>query len=136
MSPLVEESKVTLDQMISKGHKIILENLYMPESYTARHVLICVSGFLSETGEMESSWRYLMDECRERSVPLYTVRWESKDTSQLQNIAVTEAKKNLGSVLSNTKKFSDLFSKQNLTSVGKFIGSTVSNGADTFKEAR
>ena len=32
MAQLVEQSSVTFDQMISKRHKIILENLYMPES--------------------------------------------------------------------------------------------------------
>lgn len=59
----------------------MLENLYMPDGArpTSRHVLICVSGFLSEVGDMETSWRYLVDECRAKGVPLYTVRWESKD---------------------------------------------------------
>ena len=32
MPQLVEQSSVTFDEMISKRHKIILENLYMPES--------------------------------------------------------------------------------------------------------
>lgn len=134
---LAEQSSVTLDQMINKRYKIVLENLYVPDmSSTSRHVFICVSGFLSETGEMETSWRYLIDECRQRGLPLYTVRWEAKDSSQLENIALSAAVENLAPVVKNTSSLSDLFSAQNLTSIGKFIGNSISDGKDTFKAAR
>ena len=54
----------------------------------------------------------------------------------MENIAISAAKKNLAPVISNTSKFSDLFSAKNLSNIGKFIGSSVSDGADTFKAAR
>ena len=71
--------------MITTGYKLVLENLYMPESGTSRHVMICISGFLSEKCSFETSWRYLVDECRKSGTPLYTVRWEASDTSVLEN---------------------------------------------------
>ena len=127
--------------MISKRHMIQLECLYLPKSgnspsVTSRHVVICVSGFLSETGEMESSWTYLVNECRAKGVPLYAVRWESKDQSQMEGIAIEKASQNLTPMLFNTKKVSDLFSTKNLKSVGKFIGETLNDGTETFKQAR
>ena len=39
-------------------------------------------------------------------------------------------------VLSSVSTFSDLFSASNMASLGKFIGDSVSNGAETFKVAR
>ena len=77
-----------------------------------------------------------MDECRQRGLPLYSVRWESKDTTQLENIVQNSAKKNLAPVLQNTSKLTDLFNTKNLKSIGKFIGSSVSDGTETFKAAR
>ena len=82
---------------------------------------------------MESSWTYLVNECRAKGVPLYAVRWESKDQSQMEGIAIEKASQNLTPMLFNTKKVSDLFSTKNLKSVGKFIGETLNDGTETFK---
>lgn len=106
---------MTLDAIITRRFKIVLENLYMPSGVdgsnqvASRHIVICVSGFLSEKGEMNSQWKYLTDECRKKSMPLYTVRWEAKTQKELESIAIEQAKTNLAPVLSNTKKLSDLF---------------------------
>ena len=59
---------------------------------TTRHVMICVSGFLSESGSYAKSWEFLVAECRARNMPLYTVKWEAGDYSQLENIALNQAK--------------------------------------------
>ena len=68
----------TIEELLQKRHKIGLQNLYMPEGdqtglVTSRHVVICVSGFLSEEGNYAQSWENLVIECRARNVPLYTV---------------------------------------------------------------
>jgi len=116
----------------------VLENLSTAASYShaSRHVIICVSGFLSAVGDMDASWRYLVDECRSKEVPLYTVRWEAKDQTIIENMAINQAKSHLAPVLSNTSKFSDLFSSKNLANIGGFIGGFVDNGAKHFREAR
>ena len=78
---LKEESNMTLDQLIVAQPKLILEALYVPDEpdTASRHVMICISGFMSEQGSLKRSWQYLVEECRQRSVPLYSVRWEAKD---------------------------------------------------------
>mmetsp|Transcript_25194 Transcript_25194/g.33743 ORF Transcript_25194/g.33743 Transcript_25194/m.33743 type:complete len:80 (-) Transcript_25194:687-926(-) len=72
-----------------------------PESglVTSRHVLICVSGFLSESGSYAKSWEFLVAECRARNVPLYTIKWEAKDMGQLENIVLNQAKQSLAPML-------------------------------------
>ena len=116
----------------------MLEKLSTPYSSgnASRHVVICFSGFLSAVGDMDASWRYLIDECRSKEMPLYTVRWEAKDQTVIENMAINQAKSHLAPVLSNTSKFSDLFSSQNLASIGGFIGGFVDSGAKHFREAR
>ena len=108
----------------------------MPEPNTSRHVFICVSGFLSEDCVAIESWKYLADECRQKGFPLYTVRWEAKDTTQLTGDATRAAARHLAPALANTRKPADLLTASNLSNIAKFIGGAVNNGAGTFKAAR
>ena len=103
---------------------------------TSRHIMLCISGFLSEADTQQLDWQYLIDECRHRGVPLYYVCWQAKNQTELEDIVVNQSKQNLGSVMTNTSKLSDLFSMQNLGNIGKFIGSSFNQGAATFKNAR
>jgi len=77
--------------MLAQGIKLQLEELYLPESRKSRHAVISISGFLSENSDLAHDWQYLIAFCKEKGLPLYSLRWESKDTTVIESVAKNNA---------------------------------------------
>ena len=76
-----------MKEIIDQSSKVILELLYMPtESQAHRHVIVAISGFLSEKSDSGNDWLALKQYCEDHQYPLYALRWESKDSAQLTQI--------------------------------------------------
>ena len=68
-------------------------------------------------------------------MPLYSLRWDSKEQVELEKNVHDAAAKDLKSVL-KAQTISEFFSAENINSIGRFVGGSISNGAETFKSAR
>ena len=56
--------------------------------------MISISGFLSQDSDNNEDWLHLKNFARVRGVPLYALRWESKDATQIENLAKAKAEDN------------------------------------------
>ena len=110
--------------------RVTVDKLYVPEERNAasRHILICISGFLSENDSGNTSWENLINECRDKKLPLYNVKWESKSGSEIGSSVAKHASNHLAPVANSVKQTSDLFSMQNLSRMASFIKDTASEG--------
>mmetsp|Transcript_25936 Transcript_25936/g.32262 ORF Transcript_25936/g.32262 Transcript_25936/m.32262 type:complete len:226 (-) Transcript_25936:427-1104(-) len=136
-SKLKDESCVSLESLFSKRQKIVFECLYMPPAdgtgvVTSRHIMLCVSGFLSESGAHKKSWEHMVTMCRVANIPIYSVKWEAKGYDIMENVALDQAKQNL----TKTQGWGDLLTTDGLNGLGSFVGNTMDKGTQHFLEAR
>lgn len=127
--------------MTGKGSKIVIQNIFMPNQdesgqVLSRHIMICVSGFLSESGNYKKDWESLVSECRARNMPLYTINWEAKQMDQIEDIAINQAKQNLAPIITGSKNWGSIFSKENLSNLGSFLVNTTDQTHSEFIQAR
>lgn len=109
----------------------------MPESNKHRHVIISVSGFLSQTSDAAADWHFLMNYCKAMQLPLYALRWESKDTSELTEIVKDSAEKTgILDLVKRASKWSEVLSVNSIKSLANFAADTWYGGYESFKEAR
>ena len=88
---------MTFEILLGRRQRLVFENLYMPPpsasgKVRARHIMLVISGFLSESGAHSKSWQHVMTLCRNSGTPLYTVKWEAKSYEGVDNVALTAAK--------------------------------------------
>ena len=117
---------------------MILEQLHMPDSRVHRHVIVAISGFLSEKSDSGNDWLALKKYCEENQYPLYALRWESKDSTQLAQIMQNSAEQfGLDKVVDDfTTSWTSIFSQDKLQQFAKFAAGTFSGYYDIFKSAQ
>jgi hypothetical protein len=70
-------------------------------------------------------------------MPFYALRWDAKDSSQLEALATKKAyENNITEMLASTNKISDLLSKDKLSKLYDFSKDLYKEGIGTFKSAR
>jgi len=60
-----------------------LQLLQKPESKCHKHIVIAISGFLSEKSDQTEDWAHLKSECKKFGYPLICVKWESQSAVEL-----------------------------------------------------
>ena len=102
-----------------------------------RHVVIAVSGFLSEGTKEQGNWVHLINYCRARGLPCYSINWKASSEENVKEMMKDNAEKtDLFSVAQGVSKFSDIFTTKNLSTVASYVSSVAKDGVDTFKTAR
>ena len=91
--------------------------------------MICISGFLSADSTQSQDWVHLVNFCRVRGLPLYSVRWESKKTGDLGAIIAKHAAEPLVTGLVGGL---DGY----VVPIATAVGSVAKEGVDAFKTAR
>jgi pimeloyl-ACP methyl ester carboxylesterase len=77
----------------------------------------------------------LLTFARQRNLPLFALRWESKDTAQLEEILKGNADKTGLSSLYN-QSWSEILKLQNINNLASFANQTFSGWQEVFNEAR
>ena len=59
--------------------QVVLKNLLPGEpSRNSQHVIICISGWLSENSDKEQEWAHMTEYVKDSGSALFTLSWESK----------------------------------------------------------
>ena len=69
--------------------------LHKPENGVHKHIIIAVSGFLSEKADHGSDWAHLKDYCQKFDYPLFGVGWESSTVADIGSAALKNFKESL-----------------------------------------
>ena len=103
--------------------KCWFEQINTPEDgISNRHAVICVTGFLSESTDMKNyNWPHLTNYCRARNIPLFVLRWESKNQNDIYQLMLQQADQNdIINMMAQSNKISDLISAKNISAAYKF----------------
>ena len=136
-APLKDVSGTSIESMLGGTKKITFECLFMPKpdgtgEVTSRHVMLCISGFLSESGAHTKSWEHMIQMCRVANIPIYSVKWEAKSYELMENVALDASKHSL----SKTKGWGDFLTGEGWNRLGTFVGNTMDQGTAHFLETR
>ncbi len=82
-----------LDSPLELARKLELERLSPTEKHS-RHIVICISGFLTEDVEKKESWRHSINHFK--YAELYALNWNSLTASNIFNEGHYENKKSKG----------------------------------------
>lgn len=66
--------------------------MYAPEASVHKHLMIAISGFLSEKSDQSEDWEHLKNYCKQYNMPLFAVCWEAQSTSDVGKILVDGVK--------------------------------------------
>ena len=117
--------------------EVFIENLFMPQSRMHRHVVIAVSGFLSEGTQEQGNWLHLINFCRARGLPCYSINWKASSEENVKEMMKGNAEKtDLYSVAQGVSSFKDIFTAQKLSTLASYVSSVAKDGVETFKTAR
>lgn len=113
----------------------------MPECGSHKHVILAISGFLSENADQNEDWAHLKAQCIKHGVPLMAVCWEANSASSIGSVAL-DGLKNLKigttkALLGGAKGLmSELLSVENLKVAYDTVKNTSSATVDMFKKSR
>ena len=117
--------------------EVTIENLYMPASNVHMHVVIAVSGFLSEGTAEQGNWLHLINYCRARGLPCYAINWRASSEENVKEMMKGNAEKaDLFSVAQGVTSLKDIFTKQKMSTLASYVSSVALDGVETFKTAR
>lgn len=78
-----------LEKVLEQNTKCWLEQMYVPKQNNHRHAVIAIAGFCSQDADLKNVvWLQLTNFCRVRNIPLFVLRWESKDETFFNEVGL------------------------------------------------
>jgi hypothetical protein len=93
---LDEIKKIGFDETLRNSNILELTKI-SPDNVRSKHIVICVSGFLTEDVDKKESWRHIVNHYKHAEV--FAMTWNSLSVSTLFNDGHYKDKKNGNSVL-------------------------------------
>ena len=87
--------------------------------------------------DSKEDWLHVLNFCKVRRIPLYTLKWESKDTADV--LAVGEGhleKSGIEKDAENIKSFGDVFKGDTINKAIKLVQGATKESVSVFKAAR
>ena len=126
-----------ITDLLNGSFQAIIEQVYIPKDGLHRHAIISISGFLSEKSDMNSDWKHLKTICTKWQVPLFSVRWESKDTSELETlIGQSAADLGLNKLVDQWSGWQSILIPDAINSIASFATNSFQGCHDLFCKAR
>ena len=112
--------------------------MYMPEQTKHRHAVIAITGFLSATQDLKNyAWLDLTNYCRVRGIPLFVLRWESRDMEGIYNMCLEKADKNdIINIMQKSSSLSELITTTHLRTAYTFAKQCGDDFINTFIHTR
>jgi hypothetical protein len=113
----------------------------MPDKCGHKHLIIAISGFLSENADQSEDWAHLKALCVKHGVPLLAICWEANTATSIGSVAL-DGLKNLKigktkALLGGTKGIvSELLSIENLKVAYDTVKNTSNATVEMFKKSR
>ena len=88
---LPDQTQVSATTAFLSKHEALpiskLVEIYLPPGELHRHILIAISGFLSEKDDQHESWAMLRGYCEKHEIPLFALQWQAQAEEDVKNIA-------------------------------------------------
>ena len=85
---------------------------------------------------MDEYWHYLYEYCSSRDLPLYALRWESFETSLIEEITRQSAERSGAlQIARSANSWWDFMNRQNLRIIANFAVDSYNQSIKTFQEA-